>query len=264
MVFAAGWLAVSSGCVVISDDVAEDEVGDGDGDMTTGDGDGDPTTGDGDGDPTTGDGDGDGCPPRDPAVSFSYEPFDFGVGDPWQVDLDWTCTVTSADVSDGLRLVLDCPEATDTVVIDVSATPSFSPPVFGGETVQVRYIYEGPWWFNVYLRVDMDGYGHVLTLIDGDSLLPPDNHPFEPPFAITVASGSCTPAPDGCGDLERLALDFEINGDPGHVFDGRHAIVGGDPGTDIWVARAGHLHDIQCTDTPSEWFRVLIANTGWE
>jgi hypothetical protein len=51
---------IATGCVVVSDDTANDETtGDGDGDPTTGDGDGDPTTGDGDGDPTTGDGDGD-------------------------------------------------------------------------------------------------------------------------------------------------------------------------------------------------------------
>ncbi|HLT35314.1 MAG TPA: hypothetical protein VK034_03490, partial [Enhygromyxa sp.] len=233
---------------------------DGDGDPTTGDGDGD-----GDGDPTTGDGDGDDdCEPADHEVYFSYEPFDFGLIDRWNVDLDWTCTVISANNDDGLQVELDCPDADDPVVIDIDASPSFSAPVLVGDTMQVRYIYEGPWWFNIYLRLDIESYGHVLTLIDGDSLLPPDNHPFEPPFDMTAVSGLCTPASDGCGDLERLALDFEINGEAAHMFDGSHAIVGGDPGTDVWVATAEHLHDIQCTDTPTEWFRVLIANTGWE
>jgi hypothetical protein len=266
-------LALSPACVVISDDIADDEVGDGDGDATTGDGDGDgDPSGDGDGDPTgdgdgdpTGDGDGDEtCDPPDPSVSFSYEPFDFGQIDPWDSNLDWTCTVTTADTRDGLYLELDCPDSPDPVIIDISASPSFLPPVFGGETMQVRYIFEGPWWFNIYLRLDMDGYGHLLTLIDGDSLLPPENYPFELPFEITPAYGLCTPISDGCGDLERLALDFELNGEAAHMFDGSYAIVGGDPGTDVWVVEAGHLHDIQCTDTPDEWYRVLIADTGWE
>jgi hypothetical protein len=293
-------LGLSSACVVISDDVGNDEVGDGDGtttvgdgdgdpttgdgdgdpttgdgdgdgdgDPTTGDGDGDPTTGDGDGDPTTGDGDGDGdCQAADPSVAFSYASFDFGQGDPWSTDIDWACTASVADTTNGLYLELACPdapaEAPDPIIIDINATPTFLPPLTGGETVQVRYISEGPWWFNVHLRLDVEGYGHLLTLIDGDSLVPPDPYVWDPPFALTPVYDLCTPFADGCGDLERLALDMEVNGEPNRVWDSSHAIVGGDPGTDVWVVDAGLLHEIQCSDTPDEWYRVLIADTGLE
>jgi hypothetical protein len=281
-------MAVSIGlasCVVVGGDGGDDAgettsigdgdggTGDGDGDGDTGDGDGDGDgdpgdgdTGDGDGDGDPGDGDGDGdpsCPPGDPDVYFSYEPFEFGV-DPWDIDLDWTCTTTAVDVSDGLLLLLDCPDATMPITIDISATPSFLPPVVVGDTIHVRYVYEGPWWFNVYLRLELDGHGHLLTLIDADSLLPPDSFAFELPFPIESVSGLCDPTPDGCGDLERLALAFEVNGEAVEMLDSSYAIVGGDPGTEVWVATAEHLHDITCTDTPDEWFRVLIANTGLE
>jgi hypothetical protein len=277
---------VSASCVIVEGDGGDDAgettmVGDGDGDPGDGDpgdgdpGDGDPGDGDGDGDGEPGDGDGDGdpgdgdgdgdpnCPPGDPDGYFSYEPFEFG-GDPRNVDLDWTCTATEVDVSDGLYLLLDCPDATMPITIDISATPSFLPPVFPDDTVHVRYVYEGPWWFNIYLRIDVEGYGHLLTMIDGDSLLPPDNYAFELPFPIQPVSGLCAPRPDSCGDLERLALAFEVDGESVEMLDSNYAIVGGDPGTDVWVAHAGHLHDIVCTDTPDEWYRVLIANTGWE
>jgi hypothetical protein len=270
---ASGFVAVSlstslPACVVVGGDGSDDagettSNGDGDGD---GNGDGDGEPGDGDGEPGDGDGDGDGdptCPPGDPDVYFSYEPFEFGVG-PHDIDLDWTCTATEVDVTDGLSLLLDCPDATIPIKIDISATPSFLPPVFVGDTIHVRYIYEGPWWFNIYLRIDVDGYGHLLTMIDGDSLLPPPEYVFELPFPIQAVSDLCTPMPDVCGDVERLALAFTLNGEAIEMLDSNYEIVGGVPGTDVWVAAAGRLHNINCTDTPSEWFRVLIANTGSE
>jgi hypothetical protein len=272
--FAIGFVAVAlstglASCVVVGGD-GGDEGGEttmmGDGDGDPGDGDGEPGDGDGDGDGEPGDGDGDGepnCPPGDPDVYFSYAPFEFG-DDGSDIDLDWTCTATEVDVTNGLSLLLDCPDAAMPITIDISATPSFLPPVFPGDTIHVRYVFEGPWWFNIYLRIDVDGFGHLLTMIDADSLLPPDNYAFEMPFPIQPVSGVCPPTPDVCGNLERLALAFEVNGEAVEMLDSSYAIVGGDPGTEVWVANAGHLHDINCTDTPYEWYRVLITNTGWE
>jgi hypothetical protein len=150
------------------------------------------------------------------------------------------------------------------ITIDISATPTFVPPVAIDDIVHVRYVYEGPWWFNVYLRLDVEGHGHLLTLIDGDSLLPPDNFAFEPPFAMQSVAGLCTPTPDGCGDSERLAVAFAVGGQPIELLDGTYAVVGGVPGTEVWVSTAEHLHDITCTDTPDEWFRVLIVDSGQE
>jgi hypothetical protein len=266
--FAAGFLAVCSvSCAVVPGD-GEEDAGEttmkGDGD-STGDGDGD--SGDGDGEPGDGDpGDGDGdvdpdCPPADPDVYFSYEPFDFGV-DPWDVDIDWTCTVTQSDSSEGLYVVLDCPDADIPIAIDVSATPSFHAPVYVDDVVQVRYVYEGPFWFNVYLRLDIVDYGHLLTLIDGDSLLPPDNYEFEPMLDMESISGLCTPEPDFCGDAERLAVGFTVFGEILEMPDRSYGTVDViAPAPHIWVSSAVHLHDITCTDTPDEWFRVLIASS---
>jgi hypothetical protein len=200
--------------------------------------------------------------PESPA-HFSYV-LDIPGVDAWDADITWSCTLLSHDTVDGLTLALDCPDANGPVSIEVFADPMLNPPLMDGSAITLRYVSEGPWWFNSYLRIDMDGFGHLFTLIDGDSLQPPEPYVFELPFPITTVSGLCDPMPDGCGDRERLGLSFSLGGEDIVMFDLYYAIVGGDPGTDIWIDEAYHLHDVQCTDTPDEWFRVLIANTGWE
>jgi hypothetical protein len=261
--FVFGFVAVflSTGpaaCVVVDDDGGDDAgettmIGDGDGD-------GDPGAGDGDGDPN--------CPAGDPGVDFSYEslPSD---DTPWWGDenIDWTCTATEVDVSDGLYLVADCPDAAMPIMIDITATPSLLLPMLPGDTIHVRYLIEGgPWFFNRYLRIDVDGHGHLLTMIEGDSLLPPVNYSFETPFPIQLVSGLCALTSDGCGDLERQALAFEVNDEAVEMLDGSHGIIGGVPGIEVWVADAWQRSDFMCSadNFRLESYRVLIANTGSE
>lgn len=203
------------------------------------------------------------CPPGpESPATFSYQ-LEIPGTDSWDADITWTCSLLDFDTLDGLTLSLDCPEAVGPVTIAVLADPQLNPPLLAGALISLRYVSEGPWWFNSYLRLDMNG-GHLFTIIDGDSLVPEEPYVFELPFPISTVSGICEPTPDGCGDRERLGLAFELAGEAIVMFDPEYAIVGGDPGTDVWVAEAGHLHDILCSDTPDEWFRVLIANTGWE
>jgi len=240
------------------------EPGDGDGDPGTGDGDGDPATGDGDGDPGTGDGDGDDpgdCVEADPSVALGYT-LDGLDGAP--LDLSWTCTTTAVSTLDGLELGLDCPDAEGPITLDLSLDPGLTIGLEPGEMVELRYVYDGPWWLNLYLRLDDAGGGHLLTLIDGDSLTPPGPASFELPVPITAQPGLCAPVLDFCGDHERYALRFELDGETSEVFDGHHVILGPPPGLDVWVDRAGRLHDISCTDTPDEWYRLLIVSAGDE
>ncbi len=206
----------------------------------------------------------DSCPPLpESPADFAYT-IEIPGADPWDTDITWSCTVIDSNTLDGFAVTLDCPEAMEPVVVSVLADPLLSPPVMNGAAMTLRYVSEGPWWFNSYLRLDLDGFGHLLTLIDGDALQPPDPFVFELPVPISTVSGLCDPVPDGCGERERLGLAFTVNGEDVVMFDPNFATVGGIPGTDVWVAAAGHLHDVLCTDTPDEWFRVLIANTGWE
>ncbi len=208
---------------------------------------------------------GDQCPPPpESPATFEYE-IDLGDDlDPFNTDIDWTCTVTQAGVGEGLDVTLDCPEALGAVHVSVVADPSFLPPIDTGATVQLSYVSEGPWWYNVRLRLDLEGFGHLLTLIDGDSIEAPEPFTFELPYPVEVVTGLCETSPGGCGDVERLGLRFTINSETSDLYDPYYAILGGDPGTEVWVAQATRLYDVQCTDTPDDWYRVLIADTGWE
>ena len=198
-------------------------------------------------------------------ASFSYQ-YDFGPVDEWDTNLQVDCTVDSVGIGDDgtVILALACADLPQPVSISVKSNPAIALPLAGGELVTVHYVSEGPWWFNSYLRLDVEGLGHMLTIIDGDSLMPPENYGFALPVDITVKYELCAWFDGGCGQVERLGLGTVINSEDATVLDGDYAIVGGDPGTEFWVQSAEHLHEIQCTDTPDEWFKVMIANTGWE
>ncbi|NJK31385.1 MAG: hypothetical protein HC927_02615 [Deltaproteobacteria bacterium] len=205
---------------------------------------------------------GDECPPEaDPPASFIYS-VEIGDIEPMDTEIDWTCTILEVAPGEKLDVVLDCPEAADPVEILVDANPPFLPPVDPGQTMQLYYLSEGPWWFNRTMRLDVEGHGHLLTVIDGDSLLPPEEYDFEPPLELASKSGGCSPTPAGCGLQERLAVEFTSGGETVELFERDYEIAFGDPGTELWVFQAFHLSEIQCTDVPDERFLVLIANTG--
>lgn len=201
------------------------------------------------------------CEAPDDEVYFSYEPFMFGL-DAWDADVDWTCTVDQVDTSDGLDLSLDCPMAMQAIEIDLRSSPAFVAPLVGGETIQLRFVSEGPFWFNEYLRLDVEGHGHLLTIINGDGLLPPETYDFEHAHEIKPVYEACAREMDFCGELERLPLSFEISGEAHEVLDGHHDLIGPSLSTQVWAVEAGHLHEIECTDTPDEWFRVLIVDAS--
>ena len=270
-------LVVMSACVVVGDDAPAGDTGtergtdtgtssegegDGDGDPAPGDGDGEPRTGDGDGDPATGDGDGDepACPSRDRELGVDYV---LGGFDDSPLDVTWSCVTTSVSTNDGLHISLDCPDAPLPITIDIAAEPAISTELGLGDQLELRYVYDGPWWFNLYLRLDrMGGTGHVLTLVDGDALTPPAPVEFDLPLPITPRADLCARTSEFCGERERYGLEVEVDEALHTVLDGHHATLGPPPGIDVWVSEAGELHEISCTDTPTHWYEILIVSPG--
>jgi hypothetical protein len=266
---ASSLLVCSTSCAVEPKDVGDDtgetttetvtgdgdgDTGDGDGDTGDGDGDsgdGDGDTGDGDGD--TGDGDGDAnCAPGEPSVYVGYQDIDLGSYMP-NVEIDWACTVTEANYLDGLYLLLDCPDADLPIEIDINATPNLSSTVVAGDTIRMYYAFDDPFWTNRHLRLDVEGYGHLLTLIDSETL-----SALELPFPIQPTYGLCTPTLTDCAKFERATMVFGGAADGIEMLDSNHMSTNGDPGIQIWIDTAGRYVDIECTDSPGTWYRILI------
>jgi hypothetical protein len=202
---------------------------------------------DGDGDPT--------CPPGDPSVSFDYDPELF------PVTFDFTCTVTSADLDEGLYLQLDCADAPSPIALTITATPKLAlAPVLVGDSLRVRYLYADPFWINQYLRIDRvddNGQRHLLTIVDSETLQL-DDPVYELPFALESVSIPCERVFDNCLFIERLALAFMLDGQPNELFDSTHTHIGSE--TQIWIDTAVDYQDSECTDSPEAWFKVLITS----
>jgi hypothetical protein len=252
-------LVCSASCAVEPKDVGDDtgetttETATGDGVPGDGDGDGDGDTGDGDGDGDTGDGDGDAnCAPGNPGVYVGYEDIDVGFYE-INIELDWTCTVIDVDFTEGLYLLLDCPDADIPIEIDISATPNLAASVAAGDSIRMYYDFHDPFWTNRHLRLDVEGYGHLLTLIDSEGL-----SGLELPFSIQPTYGLCTATPTDCAKFERATMVFGGAAEGVEMLDGNYAATNGDPGIQIWVDTAGRYVDIDCTDSPGTWYRILI------
>jgi hypothetical protein len=239
------------------------EAGDGDGE--TGDGDGD-TSGD-----TSGDGDGD-CTSPDPNVSFSVESLEFGLAEFESANIVATCTVVTAEVVERMYLELDCPEFPNPVIIDITATPTLSVPVLVGDTIQVRYIRVVTAWIETYLSLETESDEFLFSLVDAESLfLPPgvdvgtDNQ-FTWGVAIASAYLGCSVQVDQCGDLERVLLGFDHDGEVPWILDGSYIEITPSPTVDVWLVEAQQVEDPDavedpqaCVDTPTGWYRMLVA-----
>jgi hypothetical protein len=210
----------------------------------------------GDDEESTGDGD-PSCSAEDHTVDFHHDWSEF-----LDSTYDGTCTVASADLDlDGLVLQLDCPDLPDPLAITIASTPSltFTPPLVG-DSLRVRSLYDTPSWSNQYLRldrVDDAGQRHLLTLVESETLQL-DDPAYELPLVFETLAIPCERFIDGCHYVERLALAFEVDGQPNELLDSTHALVGSQ--TEIWIATAMVYHESLCTDSPEEWFKVLITN----
>lgn len=190
----------------------------------------------------------------------------------WPLDITWTCTVTTFEEIvtldtpfTGVSFGLACPENTEPTPlhVELQAAPALSLPLAEGDEVTLRYVFEGPFWVNTYLRVDRPDVGHVFTLVEGDSMLPPPKFAFAWPFEVTVLADVCPVHEVSCGTAERLGLEVRLDdGTSRRVVDSTYGIFDDPERTQIWVAEATRMHDVQCTDLPREWFRVLLVNTG--
>lgn len=204
-----------------------------------------------------GDGEGGGCPAADPDVraSTTIPALEFG-----NVDVELSCTVTTVD--QGMqRLVFDCPDAIDPVPValeidfDLQPAPSF--PLSVGQALSVRVVVDTPWWSEVRVRID-DAQGQwLLGISDGSgTMISPEFFP----FAIEAQPTTCPAQDGGCGLLQRLELELDL-GEAGlaYVADARHdgELEWDGRGLDVWVGAASSLSEINCSDTPNSWVRVV-------
>src|SRR5690606_31131629 len=123
---------------------------------------------------------------------------------------------------------------------------------------------EGPWWINNYLRIDSDIGDHLLTVIYGDSLAPPENFAFEVPLDVTAESGQSGQCEDTdvCGPFERLLMGLHADGESVQMFDGSFAQIG-PQGPAVWLTEASEVVEDEgfpvCSDRPPAWYQMLIV-----
>jgi hypothetical protein len=137
-------------------------------------------------------------------------------------------------------------------------------PLAVDDAVRLYVLQDGPWWINHYFRLERSENDPLLIGVDGDSIADEIDGQALMPFPFEVVSGLCPSVQSDCGIQQRLALDVTVNAEQARLHDHAYSIVGGDPGVEIWVQEATRFDEVQCTDTPTDWYRLLVAYTGNE
>jgi hypothetical protein len=177
------------------------------------------------------------------------------------------CTVRTIDESDGLVLTLECLKENQqphlpAPVIDLSTLPVLSLPIAVDDPVSFYASIDGPCWVDKYFRLDDENGDPLLIGIEA-SVIPDEVAGHELlPFPVEIASEVCTPEQASCGLQQRLALDLTIDGEQTRMFDHSHAILGADSDVEVWLNEATRYDELDCTDTPTDWFQFLVAYTG--
>lgn len=211
------------------------------------------------------------CEPADPDVSFSFEPLDFGGDEFADANIIALCTVVAADTVDGMYLELDCPEAPNPVIVDVTATPTLSVPVLVGDSVRVRYIRVVTTWVDTYLSLESESGDLLFTVVDAANLWPPyydaqspDYNPIDLGGGIGTTYTGCATGTNQCGTLERVSLWFDNAGPPIEpppiITDGSYLEIVPFPTVDIWLVAAREVENPgACPNTPAGWYQMLVA-----
>lgn len=173
--------------------------------------------------------------------------------------LSYTCTIT--DVQDGggvATIELLCTDGPHTLDVGTSVGIWFDP---AGELVLSV----------IYSQATFKGGDQLVTLrrSDGELVLAGANTPWSPdderiptdffdPLEITTLSDACPIEPpadagfvDPCYTVQRQALRFALEGEHVDVYD-----QGADQLSSyvLLVQYAQRFHDVQCTDTPGQWY----------
>lgn len=114
-------------------------------------------------------------------------------------------------------------------------------------------------WSNRWLILRVEATGDpVVACADTSSLSPGGIDPIVwfSPWALTVVSGLCPPAPSECSLEERVALGLN---EERYFFD--HTMRwGGTYGmfSRFYVEQAVHHHEATCTDVPDSWYKFIV------
>jgi hypothetical protein len=123
---------------------------------------------------------------------------------------------------------------------------------------------DGPWWINRWFRIDRGDGSHLVSGIDGDSLgLAFADETPALPYETTAVPGLC-PIFDSCGPTEPLGLSMTVGEADELVYPYSHELIGGIPGVDVWVGASERHLELECTDTPTDWYQVVVAHPGDE
>ena len=213
---------------------------------------------------------GDACPAADDSYfEFALLPEpDFG-----DLAYEWECKILAITdaMESGKEFALSCSsggvevDPAPSLWIDASPAPAYANLIEG---MGIRLIYGQymPWWTEKWLRVeDLEGGQLLVAAVSGSSLAPDPNVDVFAPIQVGANEGVCGVLDGDCGMVERLELDFAVDGVEDALVDSSFGIVGGVPGYSAWVSRATHyVGDILCTDTPDSWFSVGVIADGQE
>lgn len=189
------------------------------------------------------------------------------------IDLDVSCTVTSiTTMSVTVSLELACDDAAH--VLDVSGFDSIA--LAAGDVVTLRAFDTQPWWRETFVLLQREGQvivagmeSSTLPSGDGNDYSPPGT--FFDPLGLDVLTDVCRPEPlpedDGepcnfvcpelCYQVQRRAIEVASGGQSVVVYDGN---VGTVDGLQVGVGAEGWLN-VQCSDTPNGWYRLVIMRT---
>lgn len=179
-------------------------------------------------------------------------------------EVDYPCVVTANDdIGDEDSLRFDCMDG-DTVIskkVGIVWGNDDHLPLEPGDEIRVRARLSVPMWQNWYIRIDRLDGSPVFSGATGDSI----NYQFQDgtwalPYEPAPLLSNCPTEDLECGTSEALVVGFWLDGEGQSLPSGTHAEldIGGTP--DVWITEASRWVTLDCTDTPQDWFSVVMAH----
>lgn len=205
------------------------------------------------------------CPPPEPVTAFFEIETDAvlfgGMGIPCTV-LEVTSEAMSSTVT------MSCTPSDDPpveVTLTYGSTGHVGPLFQMGEQVLLDYRTDEIFWVNRWfaLRIAGEQPWLVAAGVEGSSLDLSDmtfsEFLAQRTLTLTRHEGICAPTSGDCGDQERLLLEIGYYGDSTLVVAPGSGHAGEVVSYRLAAERASHLMGpIQCTDTPADWYDLVI------
>ena len=202
----------------------------------------------------------------DAQVAFSLTGVDVGQA------LDWalTCTVASVGpASSGTAIMLSqCSEAAPgpnpaptELELVVDSTPPSQPLIQLGQTLQLHWVQEPPFYAGRWFTLRSEGDTLLLAGIDGPSILPPNSPSFGfDPVEVTFVGSSCELVDaSGCAMAQRWGLELGWDGVTTTIADSNAGYVGQLVSYHGIVDAAIQYSDIVCDDFASATIVALLV-----